>query len=344
MTSDRLAATAMPAAGQPTGADGPADAWLALAGLESAGKAAAENFPVALRLLPARYRGHLMALYAFARTTDDAGDLAPQAQRPELLAELARDVRRLYAGLGPAGARAATGHPGPGAGSAPAGDPGPADDERAATQRTEAGEPRLAVVRGLAGTVTACSVPMQLFLDLIAAGQQDQTVTRYQTFAELADYCRLSANPVGRIVLCIFGASTPPRAELSDSVCTGLQIAEHLQDVGEDMRAGRIYLPADDLTAYGVTEQDLLAPSAAPPLRRLIEFETGRARRLLDAGAPLVGSLRGAARVAVAGYVAGGRAALAAIAAADYDVLSATPRPGKGRTAAELVTTLVRAR
>jgi squalene synthase HpnC len=318
MTSDRVAGAAMPAAGRSTTEPEAGESWFARAEPAAAGKAGAENFPVALRLLPGRYRRHLMAIYAFARTTDDAGDLAPRDQRPELLAELARDVRRLYGAAGPAGA--------------------------AGEVADSSGGPRLAVVRGLAGTVADCSIPMQPFLDLIEANQQDQVVARYQTFAELADYCRLSANPVGRIVLHVFGAYTPARAELSDSVCTGLQLAEHLQDAGEDMRAGRIYLPADDLAAYGCAEADLLAASTAPQLRRLIEFETSRARELLAAGGPLVHSLRGWARAAVAGYVAGGRAALAAIAAADYDVLPATARPGKGRTAAELLTTLVRAR
>jgi squalene synthase HpnC len=309
MTSDRSApATAMPAAGRVTDESAAEESWLSAAGLQAPAKAGAENFPVALRLLPARHRRHLMAVYAFARTTDDAGDLAPPGQRLDLLAELARDVGRLYPG---------------------ASDPG---------------QPSLAAVRGLAGVVADCAVPKELFLDLIQAGEQDQTVTRYETFEELAGYCRLSANPVGRIVLHVFGAFSSRRAELSDSICTGLQLAEHLQDVGEDMRAGRIYLPAEDLRAYGCTEADLLAGAAARPLRRLIEFEVGRARALIDAGAPLVGTLRGTARAAVAGYVAGGRAALAAIAAAGYDVLSATPRPGKAKTAVELITTYVRAR
>jgi len=277
-------------------------------GLETSAKAAAENFPVALKLLPGRYRRHLMAAYCFARTVDDVGDLAPPAERLRLLGELADDVRRLYAV-----------HP-----------PGP--------------EPRLAVVSGLADLVSECQVPIEPFLALIRANEQDQAITRYQTFDELLGYCRLSANPVGHIVLHIFGCYTQERARLSDYVCTGLQIAEHLQDVGEDVRNGRIYLPAEDLLDYGCTEEDLLAPTAGPGLRRLIAFEADRTAGLIDSGAPLLRTLRGMSRAAVAGYVAGGRAALAAIAAADYDVLAATRRPGKGRTAAELVTALVRAR
>lgn len=276
---------------------------------DMADKAAAENFPVALRMLPRRYRHHLMAVYRFARTVDDAGDEAPPEQRQQLLADLAEDVERLYA-------------------------PGHDPDS----------QPRDPAVRGLARTVTECKIPAQPFRDLIAANQQDQVVFRYQTFADLLGYCELSANPVGRIVLHVFGASTPARAGLSDCVCSGLQIVEHLQDVAEDFRAGRVYVPLDDLRSYGCTEADLAGSTASPRLRELIAAEAAKAAALISSGAPLVGQLRGPARVAVAGYVAGGRAALAALASARYDVLAVTPKPSKGRTAAGALTTLVRGR
>jgi squalene synthase HpnC len=287
-----------------------------------AGQAAGENFPVALRLLPARRREHLMAVYGFARTVDDIGDEAPPAQRPHLLDELEADLRRLYARYGATAA-------GSGGGS------GPGDDGE---------EPRSRVVRALAPTVADCAIPMQPFLDLILANRQDQVVSRYPTFPDLLGYCRLSANPVGRIVLYVFDSFTPGRAELSDSVCTALQLAEHWQDVAEDLRAGRIYVPRADMETYGCTEQDLAQASASPSVRALMAFETGRAQTLLDAGAPLIGMLRGAARVAVAGYVAGGRAALAAIAAADHDVLRVTPRPRRRRLAGEMILAYARGR
>jgi len=280
-------------------------------GAQAAGQAAAENFPVALRLLPRRYRGHLAAVYGFARTADDMGDEAAPAERLGLLDELEADLRRLYR-LVPS--------------SAPGKPAGEGEDA-----------PRLPVVRALAATVVACQIPAQPFLDLIEANRQDQVVSRYPVYDDLLAYCRLSANPVGRIVLHVFGAATPEREALSDQVCTALQLAEHWQDVAEDLRAGRIYLPQEDLDRFGCTESDLAAPRAAPQVRALMAFEEQRARALLDAGAPIVGTLRGAARVAVAGYVAGGRAALAAIAASGHDVLRATPRPGKHRVAAELV-------
>jgi squalene synthase HpnC len=283
-------------------------------------KAAAENFPVALRLLPRRYRGRLMAVYRYARTVDDIGDEAPVAQRQGLLDELEEDLLRLYAGLG---------EPGPGEHRPPA---------------AAAGKPRHPAVRGLAATVTECHIPMQPFRDLIAANKQDQVVTRYETFDDLLGYCVLSANPVGQIVLYVFGCSTPERIQLSDAICSGLQIVEHLQDVAEDYRAGRIYLPEADMRAHGCTEQDLAGRTEPTRLRRLIAAEADRAGALINAGAPLVGQLRGAARIAVAGYVAGGRAALAAIASADYDVLATTPRPAKSKTVLELLKSLVRGR
>ena len=128
-------------------------------------------------------------------------------------------------------------------------------------------------------TVAECQVPAQPLHDLIQANRQDQQVTRYQTFAELARYCELSANPVGQIVLYIFGAATPERIALSDRICTALQLAEHWQDVAEDLANGRIYLPAEDLERFGVTEADLAAPGAGRAVRDLMRFETDRARR-----------------------------------------------------------------
>lgn len=277
------------------------------------GQAGAENFPVALRLLPARHRRHLAAVYGFARTADDMGDEAAPQERLGLLAELEADLDRLYTSA-----------------------PGMAGD---------AGQPpRLAVVQALGPAVRECGIPSQPFRDLIQANRQDQAVSRYPTFDDLAGYCRLSANPVGRIVLHVFGYATAEREALSDHVCTALQLAEHWQDVAEDFRAGRIYLPQEDLARFGVDESDLAAPVAPPRLRALMQFEVARARKLLDTGAPLTATLRGAARAAVAGYVAGGRAALGAITAAGYDVLAATPRPRKTRLAAELVRTYVTGR
>jgi len=303
---------------------GRGDARTAVITAGAAAQAAAENFPVALRLLPARYRRHLMAVYRFARTVDDIGDAALPAtdttaadpgdgtQRPDdrpaerlrLLDELDDDLGRLYRGQAP----------------------------------------RLEVIGQLAATVAECGLPDQPLRDLIQANRQDQLVSRYQTFDDLVGYCELSANPVGRIVLHVFGAYTRRRATLSDHVCTALQLAEHWQDVAEDLRAGRIYLPAEDLERFGCTPRDLAEPTAGPAVRALMSFQVERASALLSAGSSLIATLRGAARLAVAGYVAGGRAALAAIESAHYDVLAATPRPAKRRLAAELARAYTRGR
>ncbi|PRX45912.1 squalene synthase HpnC [Prauserella shujinwangii] len=266
-------------------------------------KARHENFPVALRLLPREYRRHLMALYAFARMVDDVGDEgeAEPGERIRLLDRIERDLDRIYTGVFPA-------------------DPLYAD---------------------LAQTIRARALPREPFARLIEANRQDQTVRRYRTFADLVGYCTLSADPVGRLVLHVFDAATPRRLELSDQVCTALQILEHCQDVAEDAEAGRIYLPQEDLERFGVAEEDLRAPTANRAVRALVGFEVQRAVALLDTGAELVGTLRGVARFAVAGYVAGGRATAVALAGSGFDVLAGPPRPARARTAAELAALLV---
>lgn len=168
------------------------------------------------------------------------------------------------------------------------------------------------------------------FLRLVEANRHDQSVARYGTWRQLAAYCDLSANPVGELVLAVLGAGTPERLRRSDAVCTGLQLAEHLQDVGEDLARGRVYLPVEDLRRFHVAEIDLRAERPGEPLRRLLAFEVERARSLLAEGVALVSSLRGRSRLAVAAYVGGGRAALDAVERSGYDVLRRTPRAGRG--------------
>jgi squalene synthase HpnC len=285
--------------------------------LAVAAKAAAENFPVALRVLPKRYRAHLTALYGFARLVDDIGDeplpgLPPGTPeqvltktRLRLLDELEADVARIYDG---------------------------------------AREPGLDAIKALKTTVIACKIPREPLAGLIAANRQDQLVKRYATYQDLADYCTLSANPVGRVVLYIVGAATAERLAMSDSICTALQIIEHSQDVAEDLGNGRIYLPKQDMDRFGVTEGDLGEATASDSVKALMKFEVDRAQGLLDAGAPLIGTLGGAARLAVAGYLAGGRATVKAIRDAGYDVLRATPRPGKADTLTAMLSCYVKGR
>ncbi|MEU8345662.1 squalene synthase HpnC [Actinomadura meyerae] len=261
-----------------------------------------ENFPVATRLLPARHREHLLNVYGYARLVDDIGDEAPPDERAGLLDLVERDLDRVYAGT-----------------------------------RAE-----LPVLRDLAGTISACRIPAEPFRRLLEANRRDQEVTRYATFDDLLGYCAYSADPVGRIVLHVFGAATPDRVRLSDKVCTALQIIEHCQDVGEDHRNGRIYLPQDDLRRFGCTEDDLTAAVTPTRLRGVVALQAKRAAGLLDEGAALTGRLRGFARVAVAGYVAGGLAALAALERGAYDVLGSASRPRKARLLAEWSRTLGR--
>jgi squalene synthase HpnC len=268
-------------------------------------KERAENFPVAMRILPGRLRAHLVAVYDFARSVDDLGDEAA-GDRSALLDDFAADLALVWDG----------------------------------------GEPRSAVLRRLSETVRACGLPREPFENLVEANRWDQRIHRYPSYDDLLAYCALSANPVGRIVLGIFRAGHAPpdsaAVELSDRVCTALQLVEHWQDVAEDRRAGRVYLPAEDMAAYGVTEVDLDGADTPPALRRLLEFETARAEALLDSGRPLVRRLRGWARVAVAGYVAGGRAAVDGLRRAHWDVLARTPRVRRRDVLRHLLRLLVR--
>ncbi|MGA8114782.1 MAG: squalene synthase HpnC, partial [Actinocatenispora sp.] len=182
------------------------------------------------------------------------------------------------------------------------------------------------VLATLADTIRSCRIPVDPLVRLVEANRVDQVVTRYATFDQLVDYCALSANPVGELVLHVFGQHTPERVVLSDRICTALQIIEHLQDIAEDYQADRVYLPKEDMDRFGVAEDDLAAGRAGPALRALVEYESERAGAWLTSGEALLGSLRGFARLAVSGYCAGGRAALGAIAASDFDPLPSPPR------------------
>ncbi|HZF87566.1 squalene synthase HpnC [Streptomyces sp.] len=278
-------------------------------------KAAAENFPVAPFFLPRAWRTDLMAVYGFARLVDDIGDgdLAPGGADARLLGVPAREAEDRLALL---------------------------DAFEADLRRVFDGEPRHPLLRRLQETVRRRSLTPEPFLGLIAANRQDQLVGRYETYDDLLAYCELSANPVGRLVLAVTGTTTPERVRHSDAICTALQIVEHLQDVAEDLRRDRIYLPAEDMKRFQVQEADLAAPSAGASVRALVAYEAQRARDLLDEGAPLVGSVPGRLRLLLAGFVAGGRAAVDAVAAADYDVLPGPPKPGKLRLLRQVGVTL----
>jgi squalene synthase HpnC len=270
-------AVARAAAVSPSGSAG-ADEILA--------KAASENFPVALRLLPRWVRERLEAIYGYARLVDDAGDLYA-GDRLALLDWIEADLARAYEGRGQ--------HP---------------------------------LLQRVGAVARDVPLPHEPFQRLLQANRQDQQVSRYATWDELAGYCSLSANPVGELVLHVLGAATAERVRQSDAVCTGLQLAEHWQDVGEDLARGRIYLPAEDLARFGVSEDDLAVETPGAAFRELMAFEVERARALLAEGIALVASLPGRGRLAVAAYVGGGRAALDAVERSGYDVLRRSPTAG----------------
>ena len=215
------------------------------------------------------------------------------------------------------------------------------DEAEAELDRAFAGRATTPVFRQLQPVIATTPLPRDPFARLIEANRRDQAQTEYDSFDDLVGYCDLSANPVGELVLHIFGAATPARIALSNDVCTALQVIEHLQDVREDALAGRIYLPREDRDAFGVDAAELTAGRASDALRSLIAFECRRASQLIASGTRLAASLPVRGRVAVAGYTGGGIANLAAIAAAGHDVLHATPKASGAKRAEATVRVLV---
>ena len=253
-----------------------------------------ENFPVALRLLPKAVRGHLRAIYGYARLVDNLGDEYP-GDRLAALDWVEAQLDALFAG-----------------------------------------GPRHEAFVQLAPTVAQFGLDRRPFDRLLAANRLDQHKASYADFEELMGYCELSANPVGHLVLAVFEAATPERLAASDQVCSGLQVLEHLQDVGEDAARGRVYLPADDMERFGVTVEDLAEEEASAALRGLVAYEAARARAMLERGRGLVASLRGPARLAVSGFLAGGLAGLDALEAANFEVLGGTRKAGSARVLGRL--------
>lgn len=258
-------------------------------------RAGGENFPVALRTLPAPLRRHLLAIYGYARLVDNLGNEYP-GDRSAALDWVDAQLDDLFAGT-----------------------------------------PRHPIFRQLAPTVANFDLPRTPFDALLAANRLDQHKHRYATRQELLEYCALSANPVGHLVLAVFESATAERLAASDAVCSGLQVLEHLQDLSEDAAAGCVYMPAEDMERFGCTTDDLLAPVAGTSVRDLVAYEAGRAREMLESGRALVASMRGYGRLAVAGFVAGGLAGLDAVEAAGCEVLSTTRQAGTVRLLRRLI-------
>jgi phytoene synthase len=207
-----------------------------------------ENFPVASRLLPKALRSHVCAVYAFARAADDFADEA--AYEGERLDRLDEWEALLNACL-----RDETAHP---------------------------------VFVALGDTLRRCGLPAQPLRDLLTAFRMDVTARRHPTFDDLLHYCRYSANPVGRVVLGLFGLRDPDLAARSDCVCTALQLTNFWQDIAVDLRKDRIYLPQADMEQFGVSEEDLFLGHLTPAFVRLLRFEIARTRDLFHQGLPLV--------------------------------------------------------
>jgi squalene synthase HpnC len=237
-----------------------------------------ENFPVASRLLPPRMRPHVAAVYAFARTADDfadeGGDAA--ADRLDRLDDWQRRLRRAVS---------------PDVAAPAAGEVGPAN----AGASTGGVDPAL-VFEALAHTIRTCRLPVTLFEDLLSAFRQDVTVRRYATWPDVLDYCRRSANPVGRLVLRIAGYEDERLDRSSDALCTALQLTNFWQDLAVDWARGRLYVPEADRAAAGASEHDLDARRMTPEWRAVLEELSARTRRLFVEGRPVCDGVRGRLR------------------------------------------------
>ena len=245
-----------------------------------------ENFPVASKLVPARYRRAIVAIYRFARATDDIADEG-DASPTERLAAL--------------------------------------DTYRHALDEIENGATP-ALLAELASVVREYGLPVQLFRDLLSAFAQDVTVHRYPTFVDLLDYCRRSANPIGRLLLALYRVQSPADLEASDAICTALQLTNFWQDVASDYQRGRIYLPLEDVARFGVSESQIADCRADEHWRALMAFETARTRSLLESGRPLTHSLPLRAGLELRAVIAGGMRVLDRIDDLRGDVFKAPPR------------------
>jgi squalene synthase HpnC len=208
-----------------------------------------------------------------------------------------------------------------------------AEGDRAALldelERELDGPPRSDVMQRLHASIQERSLPREPFARLIEANRIDQRKSRYESWAEVREYCTYSADPVGRLVLAVYGRGEEHElVAMSDSVCTGLQLVNFLQDPPRDLALGRVYLPQESLRRFGVKNGDLVGP-LTEPIAALLRHEAERARGLLEAGLPLRSALGGRAGMSVALYARGGLAALDALERAGWDVFSSRPAPSR---------------
>lgn len=261
-----------------------------------------ENFTVVSWFLPARLRQPMYNIYAYCRWSDDLGDEVPGSD--QALAALAWWREELDACF--------------------------------------AGQPRHPVFVALRGTIQQFEIPPEPFHALLDAFVQDQTVKRFPRYADVLDYCTRSANPVGRLVLYLFGYRDAERQALSDATCTALQLANFWQDVTVDWLKGRLYLPLEDLERFGVTEAQVESRMFTPAFGELMRFEVDRAHELFVQGLPLVGKVERRLALDLELFSRGGMEILNLIRQQHYDVLSRRPELSRGGKAALIGRRLVR--
>lgn len=261
-----------------------------------------ENFPMVSWLLPQGLHQHFYNVYAYCRWADDLGDEAGSTAR-------ATELLAWWRG------------------------------ELEACYR---GEMRHPVFVALKPTIDRFAIPITPFRDLLSAFEQDQRVTEYDTFEQLRDYCRRSADPVGRIVLLLCGQFTEEHAAWSDAICTGLQLANFWQDVARDFSIGRIYLPREDYERFGFTRADFEGRISTPEFVALMKFEVDRAREWLQSGLPLIPRLPGRLQVDIDLFAHGGLRILERIEAIGYRVWETRPKVTKFDAAQLLMAALWR--
>jgi squalene synthase HpnC len=246
-----------------------------------------ENFPVASILLPARLREPVALIYRFAREADDFADEGDAAAqvRLEQLEGFRSELRRIEAGTSPS----------------------------------------IPWFSELGAVIREHRLPISAFDDLLSAFAQDVVQSRYATYAQVLDYCRRSANPVGRLLLVLYGTDGGERLAWSDAICTSLQLINFLQDVAIDYRKGRIYLPLDEMEQAGITERQIATAETGAKWTEFMTFQVARARALLDFGAPLGRTLKGRIGFEMRMIVAGGARILEKIERVGGDVFRHRP-------------------
>jgi squalene synthase HpnC len=252
-----------------------------------------ENFPVASWLLPRTLRPHVAAIYSFARTADDFADEPGRdtSERLHLLDEWGRRLRATDLGLEARGS----------------------------------GPESKAVFAALAHTRREFNLPIEPFQDLLSAFRQDVTTTRYETWNDVFDYCRRSANPVGRLVLRLFGYDSPELDRYSDAVCTALQLTNFWQDFMIDWTRGRLYLPTEEWRATGAATADLDAGRITPPWQAALKHAAARTRQLFHEGRPIADHVHGRLRYELRATWLGGMRILDRVERVNFDVVNHRP-------------------